>query len=138
MRRDAPWRTEHEEENHGIFELFCYYLINAKALRQQRSAGWALFAFLFFFQAEDGIRDRNVTGVQTCAPPILQTQVEVIMDVCEFTMHRQAQTLPQPATHGKVRAKNRGVPKPELHEREVGANVELACYEGDEDRKSVV
>src|SRR5438067_5582861 len=26
--------------------------------------------FLFFFQAEDGIRDRNVTGVQTCALPI--------------------------------------------------------------------
>src|SRR5699024_11357521 len=27
--------------------------------------------FPFFFQAEDGIRDRNVTGVQTCALPIL-------------------------------------------------------------------
>src|SRR5699024_12197140 len=24
----------------------------------------------YFFQAEDGIRDRNVTGVQTCALPI--------------------------------------------------------------------
>src|SRR5699024_11565389 len=30
-----------------------------------------LYMFLyFFFQAEDGIRDRNVTGVQTCALPI--------------------------------------------------------------------
>src|SRR5260370_16022027 len=27
--------------------------------------------FLFFFQAEDGIRDSSVTGVQTCALPIL-------------------------------------------------------------------
>src|SRR5207248_6874796 len=27
-------------------------------------------ARLFFFQAEDGIRDRTVTGVQTCALPI--------------------------------------------------------------------
>src|SRR5699024_11302987 len=27
--------------------------------------------FFFFFQAEGGIRDRNVTGVQTCALPIL-------------------------------------------------------------------
>src|SRR5699024_7200786 len=27
----------------------------------------------FFLQAEDGIRDRNVTGVQTCALPILPT-----------------------------------------------------------------
>src|SRR6266446_8834665 len=26
--------------------------------------------FLFFFQAEDGIRDYKVTGVQTCALPI--------------------------------------------------------------------
>src|SRR5207249_7786997 len=29
-----------------------------------------LLLFFFFFQAEDGIRDRNVTGVQTCALPI--------------------------------------------------------------------
>src|SRR5699024_11358286 len=28
------------------------------------------YSLLFFFQAEDGIRDRNVTGVQTCALPI--------------------------------------------------------------------
>src|SRR5438309_9594268 len=30
-----------------------------------------LFFFFFFFQAEDGIRDGTVTGVQTCALPIL-------------------------------------------------------------------
>ena len=29
-----------------------------------------LFFFCFFFQAEDGIRDIGVTGVQTCALPI--------------------------------------------------------------------
>src|SRR5690606_39817490 len=29
------------------------------------------FSFFFFFQAEDGIRDFHVTGVQTCALPIL-------------------------------------------------------------------
>src|SRR5699024_11879351 len=28
--------------------------------------------YSFFFQAEDGIRDRNVTGVQTCALPIFK------------------------------------------------------------------
>src|SRR5947208_13894897 len=32
--------------------------------------------FFFFFQAEDGIRDDLVTGVQTCALPILQRLVE--------------------------------------------------------------
>src|SRR5215469_16560383 len=31
---------------------------------------WVSFAFFFFFQAEDGIRDLYVTGVQTCALPI--------------------------------------------------------------------
>src|SRR5256886_10871217 len=30
----------------------------------------ALVWFYFFFQAEDGIRDLTVTGVQTCALPI--------------------------------------------------------------------
>src|SRR3712207_8379272 len=29
------------------------------------------FVYFFFFQAEDGIRDIGVTGVQTCALPIL-------------------------------------------------------------------
>src|SRR5689334_23967834 len=31
---------------------------------------FVLFFFVFFFQAEDGIRDGTVTGVQTCALPI--------------------------------------------------------------------
>src|SRR5215204_6778535 len=32
--------------------------------------------FFFFFQAEDGIRDHCVTGVQTCALPILPSARE--------------------------------------------------------------
>src|SRR5207247_5585108 len=42
-----------------------------------RSGSWCcsftslfFFCYLFFFQAEDGIRDPLVTGVQTCALPI--------------------------------------------------------------------
>src|SRR5256885_3080500 len=31
---------------------------------------YCIFNFFFFFQAEDGIRDYKVTGVQTCALPI--------------------------------------------------------------------
>src|SRR5207237_1957637 len=31
------------------------------------------FLIFFFFQAEDGIRDSSVTGVQTCALPIYGT-----------------------------------------------------------------
>src|SRR5699024_12036690 len=34
----------------------------------------------FFFQAEDGIRDRNVTGVQTCALPISERTRALIQD----------------------------------------------------------
>src|SRR2546430_5401799 len=35
-----------------------------------------IISFFFFFQAEDGIRDLTVTGVQTCALPISTTEVE--------------------------------------------------------------
>src|SRR5437867_6619405 len=37
----------------------------------------ALLFFFFFFQAEDGIRDRTVTGVQTCALPISRPAASV-------------------------------------------------------------
>src|SRR5258706_9360720 len=33
---------------------------------------YLIYCFLFFFQAEDGIRDWSVTGVQTCALPIFR------------------------------------------------------------------
>src|SRR5256885_10284414 len=33
---------------------------------------WSRRFMFFFFQAEDGIRDYKVTGVQTCALPILR------------------------------------------------------------------
>src|SRR5437773_8392109 len=36
------------------------------------------FRWVFFFQAEDGIRDRDVTGVQTCALPILRQLAPVL------------------------------------------------------------
>src|SRR3989454_10047076 len=39
-----------------------------------------LFVF-FFFQAEDGIRDYKVTGVQTCAPPISPLSPEELATV---------------------------------------------------------
>src|SRR3712207_1037425 len=35
--------------------------------------------FFFFFQAEDGIRDIGVTGVQTCALPILAVDPRVLV-----------------------------------------------------------
>src|SRR5699024_11259088 len=48
-----------------------------------------LFIFLFFFQAEDGIRVRNVTGVQTCALPIfvvaITASVKALIDAVMAT-----------------------------------------------------
>ena len=35
------------------------------------------WSYFFFFQAEDGIRDTSVTGVQTCALPIFDDQAGV-------------------------------------------------------------
>src|SRR5699024_11928864 len=49
--------------------------------RKSRRPRLCLF-FVFFFQAEDGIRDRNVTGVQTCALPILD--LEMLADPNRF------------------------------------------------------
>ena len=38
---------------------------------EYRCDGWIMVCvYFFFFQAEDGIRDYKVTGVQTCALPI--------------------------------------------------------------------
>src|SRR6266540_5146508 len=40
---------------------------------------------VFFFQAEDGIRDRDVTGVQTCALPISRKGMVVGVRLSETT-----------------------------------------------------
>src|SRR5256885_11848926 len=39
----------------------------------------------FFFQAEDGIRDYKVTGVQTCALPIYRVVLNEINTIPGFT-----------------------------------------------------
>src|SRR3712207_4500289 len=46
----------------------------------RRNAQYARYC-LFFFQAEDGIRDIGVTGVQTCALPISYTQIDFLSDI---------------------------------------------------------
>src|SRR3712207_4911921 len=46
---------------------------------------------MFFFQAEDGIRDIGVTGVQTCALPISLTTDELLghLDRCRENLKHQ-------------------------------------------------
>src|SRR2546427_9331070 len=58
-----------------------------------------LFFFFFFFQAEDGIRDLTVTGVQTCALPI-----------CRAPVHRTARGPDAPARPGPSRRWRRESP----------------------------
>src|SRR5205809_7495282 len=41
----------------------------------------------FFFQAEDGIRDVAVTGVQTCALPISQSIGDCVLNGLPFKVH---------------------------------------------------
>src|SRR5438093_10115310 len=53
--------------------LVQYYVLYSSVLLSVfilYSSVFCLFFFFFFFQAEDGIRDWSVTGVQTCALPI--------------------------------------------------------------------
>src|SRR2546430_10784480 len=46
--------------------VYCALIIDSVLCRYQYCRRF----FFFFFQAEDGIRDLTVTGVQTCALPI--------------------------------------------------------------------
>src|SRR6266702_2682126 len=49
------------KKNIEHFILFFFFIILSTGV---------YLCFCFFFQAEDGIRDGHVTGVQTCALPI--------------------------------------------------------------------
>src|SRR6266513_4711351 len=50
-----------------------------------------IYLLFFFFQAEDGIRDRNVTGVQTCALPICRHRDESVeLARCRYSAWRRA------------------------------------------------
>src|SRR5205807_7493995 len=46
-----------------------------------------LIIFFFFFQAEDGIRDYKVTGVQTCALPIYHGIATYALAECAIMTH---------------------------------------------------
>src|SRR5437588_11833011 len=73
---------------------------------------FVLFFFFFFFQAEDGIRDHCVTGVQTCALPILSAGSPP-------RIHRPRSTPPtgRPACTSSGQARS--------EERRVGKSVDL-------------
>src|SRR5207253_7080093 len=68
----------------------------------------------FFFQAEDGIRDGHVTGVQTCALPIYRRRIRSLVRA-EFAPHRPIEKYKKQQTHrrdGKTRREFLAQPKP--------------------------
>src|SRR5690625_6215059 len=60
-----------------------------------------MFCF-FFFQAEDGIRDGHVTGVQTCALPILidasEKKDRAIVNIASLSGHKAGAKIPHYST----------------------------------------
>src|SRR3712207_1202512 len=64
--------------------------------------------FFFFFQAEDGIRDIGVTGVQTCALPISLRQALVLSFATSGVTLLLAVTLGTPLAYRLARRAFRG------------------------------
>src|SRR3712207_8077339 len=55
----------------------------------------------FFFQAEDGIRDIGVTGVQTCALPILKDRAKLLEEA--LSSERDSRVEVRVAARGDLR-----------------------------------
>src|SRR5438067_6489756 len=77
---------------------------------------------LFFFQAEDGIRDRNVTGVQTCALPICMAQpiFAGVVPVNGFLVANNSSATLYVSDVGAATAGGASIPIARSEERRVG------------------
>src|SRR2546426_10881051 len=64
------------------------------------------YAWIFFFQAEDGIRDYKVTGVQTCALPISTDRQRAQLKRCATTGARVS-VPKRPATKSAIVSSSR-------------------------------
>src|SRR2546430_8973900 len=84
--------------------------------------------FFFFFQAEDGIRDLTVTGVQTCALPICPPRARA--RAARGGRRRRA-TAPRESRTGVADRRARG-------QRPLGGGPRAGRRSSPRDRKSVV
>src|SRR5690348_17698153 len=64
---------EHMQDDPQAMQV---YFVGTAATYVSAALLWAYLAYVFFFQAEDGIRVGRVTGVQTCALPISLYELE--------------------------------------------------------------
>src|SRR2546430_12496618 len=85
----------------------------------------------FFFQAEDGIRDLTVTGVQTCALPI-----SVNGDVKRLFIHRKGATRAFGPGHPDVPEPFRAVGQPVLIGGTMGTGPYILCRAAEGMRRS--
>src|SRR6266852_353093 len=88
-------------------------------------------AFSLFFQADDGIRDATVTGVQTCALPIFGRDNHVVFDECARQMTPHVARCAEAVQHDHCRAMTAdphmdgctvGFDRPRLHHSREGIN----------------
>src|SRR2546427_2275000 len=63
------------------------------------------FVLFFFFQAEDGIRDLTVTGVQTCALPISRP-LALMMPAVTVKVNASPRGLPIASAHSPTRVES--------------------------------
>src|SRR5437016_8905375 len=96
------------------------------------------FVFFFFFQAEDGIRDWSVTGVQTCALPIFcisvgaascRFRIESISIVAPAAHAAEAASERQPENNGSSRTAPSGASK-EIGRASCRERVEISVVGG--------
>src|SRR5205085_4136597 len=93
--------------------------------------------FFFFFQAEDGIRDLTVTGVQTCALPISIDSAcpARAADPIQSAVHRRGRLRRPPASESgpipRRRVRSRAAAGERSEERRVGK--ECRCGWGRDD-----
>src|SRR5689334_23590942 len=62
-----------------------------------------LCCLFFFFQAEDGIRDGTVTGVQTCALPISFNQYARALTLVRLSDSRRESSRPKTSSNSPHR-----------------------------------
>src|SRR5256886_10815675 len=95
-----------------------------RSVREDTSA----LRVFFFFQAEDGIRDLTVTGVQTCALPISEWRVSSATTASHEASTSRARSVMSPRFPIGVATTNRGTLRPRVER----------ILEMRQDRKSVV
>src|SRR2546430_11410272 len=86
-------------------------------------------SYFFFFQAEDGIRDLTVTGVQTCALPIYMDTSDVDIDTNnrQFINFRSTHNLSSFNPHDTIIHPNITPLRSEEHTSELQSQSNLVC-----------